>query len=151
MPIIIATGVHIPQILFDYVLRAEKRLLVGAYIIKDEDLLDILYDKSAKLPVKVVVDANPENRRAYTYYRRAKRERRSFQLRVYPYGMYHVKALVSDGRAYVGTMNFSFSGMYTNAEVGVFMEDAELANIVAEIISADFEKSKPPKSAKVFS
>lgn len=118
--------------------RANRRIWIFTpYLCPDERVLAALGDAVCRgVDVKILLPAMPDKRSAYAITRdcAARLEARGADIYAYTPGFMHAKAVICDGKCFLGSYNLDCRSLWLNHECG-----ALFAGEMAEAAARDFE------------
>jgi hypothetical protein len=126
---------------------ANQRLFIYNQTLKDNALIGKIASKQAGVDVRVLLGFQPgfgggppDNQKAIDTLRRPEAPRSvAFYTRHY----LHAKVVVADGRAFVGSQNFSSGGLDNNRELGEIINDPTIVDQLATMFQADADQPSP--------
>ncbi|MEM0143196.1 MAG: phospholipase D family protein [Candidatus Parvarchaeum sp.] len=127
------------SIISQLIREAEKNIIMTVYLLNDRKVLaDVNAAVKRGVLIEVFIylpDDTMQNRHLYIELETLAKKYQNLKIHAVRNKILHAKILVSDySKTVVGSANFTFSGTIKNYELGILIEDKNIAQTVASLI-----------------
>lgn len=119
---------------------ATKHIVIEMEVIDDPDIVQILQEKAAKIPVEIIMPSLSQVASNKKVAQKLRSVGVAIKTMTHPY--IHAKLIIIDNvKAYVGSVNFTTQSMDANREVGIIISQPDILSTMQQTFDKDWENA----------